>query len=123
MSKTINNRLENDGNGSPIPTGSTFQTYDATGTAILSPITLADAAKKNILFPTNAAEITIYSDQNLSLGVTEDSVDVAGGDDDFGYTLIPSEIFIVKGISKMDGLWLKNNSGSSATIYFDFTMI
>lgn len=119
MSDNINNRLPQDSLGNPIQVAKTFRTYDAHSSAVKSPISLSTATNQLITIPKNAVIITIYSNQILKLGITADDV---GGTND-GYTLIPIDASVVKNIAGLDSFYLRNDSGNTATIYFDFAMV
>ena len=119
MSDNIKNRLPDDGSGNSIQIANTFRTHDDAGTAIESPKVLATATNQLITVPNNAATITFYTDQQLKLGITAADVEGSGN----GYTIIPVGIPIIKGIAGLATFHLRNDSGSSATIYFDFSMI
>jgi hypothetical protein len=92
---------------------------DISDTPNISPVTLADSSNLKINIPKRAATITIYTSVSLYFGIESDDVEGTGN----GYSLIPLRVPITKGIADLEYFHLRNESGASATIYFDFSLI
>lgn len=119
MSDNINNRLPNDMLGDAIQVANTFRTYDDATVAVKSPITLLTATNQLITVPINAPVIIIHSNQNLKVGIAQTDVEGTGN----GYTIIPMDLLITKGVAGLNSFYLRNDSGSTATIYFEFSIL
>ena len=121
MSDNIKNRLPQDSLGNPIQVANTFRTYDNAIIKITSPVSIADGLNQLITIPNNAAIITLYTTQQLKVGITQ--ADVEGGVGSDGYAIAPVGIPTMLGITSCESLYLRNDSGSEAILYFSFSMV
>ena len=118
--KSKNEKLITDADLKPIQVSGYSQFKDDNQNDLKkSPITLADGSSVELIIPENAVVVSIDSSVDLIYGITEDDVNDSGD----GYSLIRAEIEYTKGIAKQEKFNLKNNSGSEALIYFEFSMI
>ena len=115
----ITNRLPQDSLGNPIQAANSFRTYDGATSAIESPIAILTANEQLITIPENALYINIYTDQLIKIGIT--SADVGGTGN--GYSFLVASDWVRKDIAGTTSFYIRNDSGSTANIQFDFAVL
>lgn len=101
----------NDGNRNAMSYGAVPQTSDATGTPVVSPVTVTTGTTLTV--PLNAAQITIIS--SAALRISELS-DVST------YFVIPATTPITIDVARLAFLYLKQDS-TSCTVQFYFRIV
>ena len=112
-------RLARDLEGASIQVANSMQMKDASSTPEISPVTLGNNTYIKISIPKRAATVTIYTNVSLYIGL--ESIDFNGSEN--GYSIIPLRVPITKGVANLEYFYLKNESGTEATIFFDFSLI
>lgn len=96
--------------------GNAMQSFDATGTAVLSPITNGSGSGLVLTVPQAAAQITLYSSTaSLTMLVGEDSTYTYG-------MLVPATTVMTFDVANQQYVYIKPSSGTN-TIYFQFKMV
>ena len=105
--------LPRDANREAVQTGKNIQLYDATATAVTSPVTSATTVNQTLTIPTNAVELTI----NPNSGTLKYE---SYSDTTRFYQFDTIQTFPCSGV---DSLKISNDSGSSVTWSFYFNML
>lgn len=103
-----------DDNRSSVPVGSSFVTADVTGTPQTSPLSLTTTAVFTIVVPDNAVLMTVYCSAAIRIS---ELVGMAQ------YDVVPAYTKEVIHVSKMQNVYIKNDSTGTNNLYFKFIVI
>jgi hypothetical protein len=108
------NFFKRDDNRVTIPTGTGFETQDATGTPQKSPLTVSSSVI-TIAIPTDAAEMVVSVDQDCRLSEEATAAD--------RYYVIKANTAEVIGCSNIDTLYLLRNAATDVALNFRFVLV
>lgn len=114
MAKTglLTKNLVRDGSTGAIQIGSTFQTNDATGTPLVSPLTYTTGVT-TLIIPDNAVEIILAPSTNLRVSELQSMAQ---------YYVIPSGQAEALGVSKQTNVYIQGDS-AGGILSFRLTVI
>lgn len=92
------------------------QTVDASGTPLVSPITVSSSAVTTLNVPLNAAELVLFATTN-TVNISESNSSVTSN-----YFTIPTGVQVVVDVGRTAVLYLEANTGS-ATVSFYFNVL
>lgn len=103
--------VQTDGQRTPMGYGNRLQTVDATGTPVVSPVTVATT--QTLIVPQNASQLTVVSATN-AIQVSEDSTFAAS-------FAVPAGVIWTFDIANQQNVYLK--AASSTVVNFYFTVV
>ena len=92
--------------------GSGFQTTDATGTPVVSPVTVSNAGVTTIIVPASAIQVTVIAITN-TVNVSEADATVATK-----YFTVPTGVPITFEVARLSKFYMKANGGASTLSFF-----
>jgi len=111
---TNKNVMYRDDNRVNVPVGSSFVTSDATASPQTSPLSLTTTAVFTIVVPDNAVLMTVYCGAAIRIS---ELVGMAQ------YDIVPAYTKEVIHVSKMQNVYIKNDSTGTNNLYFKFIVL